>query len=254
MLHHQTDKIFIYPIKSVGSVKLNAIQLSERGLQYDRNWMLVNDEGNMISQREFPQLNKIRCSDEGNEFKLQLSDSSFPEILFNKSDELYEEIHVKLWGSEFVAYKTQNELTEWFSEYLNHKIHIVTQPARFKQLQNFTNASLMNFQDGSPIHLINIKSVQDLSARCGFALDPMQFRANIYLDLETPYYEDSLKQITINGIEFKFVKSCERCIMINLRPFEDIFGKEPLMSLSKYRKEDHKVHFGIYIAATNTTA
>ncbi len=254
MLQYQTNEVFIYPIKSVGPVKMQTIELTERGLRYDRNWMLVHTDGGMISQREFPQLNKIKCADAQDAFRLHLSDLTFPEISFNKSDDLYDKILVKLWGAEFIAYKTQHKLAEWFSEYLNHKVHIVTQPARLKQLQNFSNTSLMNFQDGSPVHLVNLKSVKDLSDRCGCALDPMQFRANIYLDFESAYFEDSIQQLTINGIEFKFIKPCERCMMINLRPCEEVFNKEPLLSLSKFRKEEHKVHFGIYIAAVINTS
>lgn len=251
MIKYQANEIFIYPIKSVGPVKLNTIDLADKGLRYDRHWMLVYADGSMISQREFPQLNKIICSDEKDAFKLQLIDTSFPEISFMKDDDLKDEILVKMWGAEFNAYKTQDELTSWFSDYLQHEIYLVTKPDRVKQLLNFSNTSLLNFQDGSPVHLVNLKSVKDLSERCGIPLDPMAFRANIYLDLESAYFEDSIKQIEINGIEFKFIKPCERCIMINLRPFEDKFNKEPLLSLSKYRKEDHKVKFGIYIGAVN---
>lgn len=75
----------------------------------------------------------------------------------------------------------------------------------------------------------------------------MRFRANIYLDLGTPYIEDEIDKIKINDIIFQFIKPCERCIMINLEPFTDCFQKEPLKSLSTYRKENNVVKFGIYL-------
>jgi uncharacterized protein YcbX len=251
MLRYQTEEIFIYPIKSVGPVTLKNIIIGDKGLQYDRHWMLVHTDGRMISQREFPELNKIVCTDGGTFFTLQLCDSSFPEISFDKSNETGEEMNITIWGDHCKAVKTQNILAEWFSEYLSHRVFIVTNPDRKKQLKNFSNTSLMNFQDGSPVHLVNLSSVTDLEKRCGIPLDPMRFRANIYLDFKTAYFEDNIQQIEINGIEFKYIKPCERCIMINLRPHEDVFSKEPLLSLSKYRKEDHKVSFGIYLGLEN---
>jgi uncharacterized protein YcbX len=251
MLQYQTNQIFIYPIKSVGPVTMASIELDERGLKYDRHWMLVYPDGRMISQREFPQLNKIICSDENDCFKLKLFDSSFPEISFKKLDDLKDEILVSLWSAQFNAYKTQEVLAEWFSDYLSEKIYIVTKPDRKKQLANFSTSSLLNFQDGSPVHLVNLSSVSDLSKRCGTAIDHSQFRANIYLDFETPYFEDDIREIEINGILFRYIKPCERCAMSTVRPFEDRFNKEPLLSLSKYRKGENEVKFGIYLGVIN---
>lgn len=248
MLQYQTNEVFIYPIKSVGPVKMQTIELTERGLRYDRNWMLVHTDGGMISQREFPQLNKIKCAEVQDAFRLHLSDLSFPEISFNKSDDLNDKILVKLWGAEFIAYKTQNKLAEWFSEYLNQKVYIATQPARLKQLQNFSNTSLMNFQDGGPLHLVNMASVRDLSERCQEFIDHSQFRANICLDFLEPYAEDQIERIVINGIIFQFVKPCDRCVMTTLRPYEALFNKEPLKTLSTYRRFGNQVNFGVYLS------
>ena len=48
------SQLFIYPVKSLSGVKLSSALLTDRGLQYDRRWMLVDDSGNFISQREQP--------------------------------------------------------------------------------------------------------------------------------------------------------------------------------------------------------
>jgi uncharacterized protein YcbX len=39
------SEINIYPIKSLGGIRLEKAQLEEKGLQYDRRWMLVDAEG-----------------------------------------------------------------------------------------------------------------------------------------------------------------------------------------------------------------
>ena len=49
-------KIYIYPIKSLGGISLQSAKVEERGLQYDRRWMLVDKNGMFLTQREHPQM------------------------------------------------------------------------------------------------------------------------------------------------------------------------------------------------------
>lgn len=248
MFNYHTSEIYVYPVKSVGAVKMNSIDVYERGLRFDRHWMIIRTNGTMISQREFPQLNKIQCEDMGDSFRFYVADSSYPEIKVDKSDDLQNEIVVDLWGAQFNAFRTQNRFAEWFSDYLSEKTYVVVNPERIKQLATISKPSYLNFQDGGPVHLVNLSSVHDLSEQSQSSIHPMQFRANIYIDFKTPYFEDHLEKLIINDIAFKVVKPCERCIMINLPPLTDQFSKEPLLSLSKFRKQEHKVQFGLYLA------
>ncbi len=251
MLRFEIDEFYIYPLKSVSPVKLDKLELSREGLKYDRNWMIVTSNGMVVTQREFPQLNKIKCIDQSYFYTLKIEDSGFQDISFKKDGHLEEELEVCLWGTKFKAYKTQSLLSEWFSEYLSEKVFIVSSADRTK-LTPDNRLVPLSFQDSMPVHLINLKSVTDLSSRCGLYIDPMRFRANIYLDMKIPYEEDTIKEIIINDKKFIFVKPCERCIMVNLTPNQINFSKEPLLSLSQYRKFDNKVVFGIYLALDST--
>ena len=48
--------IFIYPIKSLGRIRLTKAKVEEKGFEYDRRWMLVDQKGRFVSQREFSSL------------------------------------------------------------------------------------------------------------------------------------------------------------------------------------------------------
>ena len=50
------SQIYIYPIKSLGGISLQNAKLTDRGLQYDRRWMLTDGNGLLITQREYPRL------------------------------------------------------------------------------------------------------------------------------------------------------------------------------------------------------
>ncbi|MCB0319155.1 MAG: MOSC N-terminal beta barrel domain-containing protein [Bdellovibrionales bacterium] len=41
----QVSRLSIYPVKSLGQVSLRKAHVTERGLKYDRNWMVVTTDG-----------------------------------------------------------------------------------------------------------------------------------------------------------------------------------------------------------------
>ena len=52
----QVSQLYIFPIKSLGGIALNKAQVTDRGFQYDRRWMLVDHNNMFISQREVHQM------------------------------------------------------------------------------------------------------------------------------------------------------------------------------------------------------
>src|SRR5690606_28339420 len=45
------SEIWVYPVKSLGGIRLDKALTEERGLQYDRRWMIVDDKNVFITQR-----------------------------------------------------------------------------------------------------------------------------------------------------------------------------------------------------------
>jgi uncharacterized protein YcbX len=48
--------LFIYPVKSLGGISVPEAEITSRGLQYDRRWLLVDARNRFLTQREHPQL------------------------------------------------------------------------------------------------------------------------------------------------------------------------------------------------------
>ena len=46
--------LHIYPIKSIGGFSVTQATLTDRGFEHDRRWMLVDERGRFLSQRELP--------------------------------------------------------------------------------------------------------------------------------------------------------------------------------------------------------
>ncbi|MBU1822692.1 MAG: MOSC domain-containing protein, partial [Bacteroidetes bacterium] len=53
------SEIWIYPIKSLGGIRLNNSRVQERGLQYDRRWMLVDPAGKFLTQRTVHEMSQL---------------------------------------------------------------------------------------------------------------------------------------------------------------------------------------------------
>ena len=56
------SEINIYPIKSLKGISLDASLVEERGLRYDRRWMLADMHGKFLTQREFPRMALIEVA------------------------------------------------------------------------------------------------------------------------------------------------------------------------------------------------
>ena len=54
--------INIYPIKSARGISLPSAQLDDRGLELDRRWMVVDEEGHFLTQRTLPKMALINVA------------------------------------------------------------------------------------------------------------------------------------------------------------------------------------------------
>lgn len=53
------SEIWIYPVKSCRGIQLKSASTTKTGFQYDRQFMLVDNSGKFITQRQQPMLSQI---------------------------------------------------------------------------------------------------------------------------------------------------------------------------------------------------
>lgn len=95
----QISQLFVYPVKSLGGVPVATSEITNKGLKYDRRWMLVDDHLSCIAQREFPQMSLLKVQI-GNGF-LTISDKFFNNSdLIIPFDEFYNgQYDVTIWNA-----------------------------------------------------------------------------------------------------------------------------------------------------------
>jgi uncharacterized protein YcbX len=252
----KVSEIWIYPVKSLSGISLSTAQVQAKGLQYDRRWMLVDENGVFITQRTCPQLALFDVA--LNESYLCVTYRPNPikriEIPFQPvSNQL---ISVSVWDSHFISARSVSDGADrWFSELLEKKVFFVYMPEDSKRAVNpkyGQEGDVVSFADGYPYLLISQASLNDLNARLTDPVPMNRFRPNFVIEGCNPFAEDSWSAIRMGSLPFDIVKPCSRCVMVTIDQETILKNPEPLKILSSYRKIGHKVMFGQNLISRQT--
>ncbi len=236
--------LYRYPVKSLRGESLETMEVDARGLRHDRHWMLVNDAGRFLTQRELPRMALVRplVTDQG--LRLRAPGRADLEV----APESDEDLEVQVWRDRCLARVMNPEADRWLSDFLGVSARLVYLPEdRVRQVdQDYSRpGEQVGFADGFPFLLISRASLDDLNRRMAKPLPMERFRPNLVVDGCEPYAEDDWKRIRIGELTFRVVKPCSRCVIPTVNPETgEREGNEPLKTLMTYRKEGNNVYFG----------
>jgi uncharacterized protein YcbX len=245
------SQLIVYPIKSCAGIALDAARLFPCGLEYDRNWMLVDPAGRFITQRTFSRLALVTTSIGVSELVIRAPGM----------DALHTPLEVPglgraprvdatVWGDTVAALDTGADTAHWFSRFLGTPVRLVRfDPSAKRMAERKWTGDIdapTQFADGFPLLVIGQASLDDLNerlARKGCGAIPMnRFRPNIVVAGLEAYEEDyveSLRSEGADGIELRVVKPCSRCPMPTLDQAtgaaDPQWPNEPTDTMSTYR-------------------
>ena len=249
------QEIYIYPIKSLGGIRLTEAQVETKGLQSDRRWMLVDKNGLFMSQRTFHNMALLQVEIESH--GLKVSHKQHPEL--NHSipfePETDEFIPVTIWDDTVIGQVVSPAVNRWFSQVLDVQCQLVFMPLsteRHIKEKYQVNKETVSFADAMPYLVIGQKSLDDLNRKLLVPLPMNRFRPNFVVSGGEAFQEDHWDQVKIGECIFKVTKPCARCVMTTVDQATAIKGKEPLKTLASYRTKDKKVLFGQNMIALTT--
>jgi len=237
--------IYIYPVKSCRGISLTSARLDARGLEHDRNWMVVNAEGRFLTQRQFPRLALVETAFEPK--FLRLIAPNLPEFRLCISGKSGQEVNVTVWRDRCRAIDQGDEAAEWFSTFLGVACRLVRMAEGFIRPVDPNYApqnAQVNFADGFPLLIISEASLAELNTRLTEPLPMNRFRPNLVVSGCTPHAEDSWQTVRIGEVTFDSVKACKRCIITTIDQTTGMGGREPLTTLTTYRRVKGGVIFG----------
>ena len=248
--------LYIYPVKSLGGIKVDAAELTDRGFKHDRRWMLVDNDNRFLTQRGHPQMALLQTSVADNGIRVSQKNDPSRQILipfFYSSDD---KVVVNIWDDFCEAVVISDELNEWFSNALSLPCRLVHMPddslRKVDERYAVTKNEVTSFSDAYPILIISQESLDDLNNRLPDEIPMNRFRPNIVVAGCEPYGEDTMHHFTINGIDFYGVKLCARCVMPTINQDTAEKSKEPTRTLYGYRRREHNVYFGQNVLYHNT--
>lgn len=240
--------IFIYPIKAMGGIALSRATIEERGLQYDRRWMLVDEHNQFITQREIPELALFRLEIQEKGLLLHWKEQS---IMVPFDENAYpKRAIVQIFDDTLTALIAPSPINQWLSKQLGQTCKLAYQGQSSVRLTSakYIPAQEVSLADGYPFLLLSEESVELLNEKMESPVLADRFRANFIISGSTPHIEDDFHFYKIGNTLFKAVKPCARCTVITVDQATALVGKEPLKSLATYRKKNKKIYFGQCLA------
>ena len=258
--------LFVYPIKSCAGVALQESLLIETGLEFDRAWMVVNEQGEFLSQRELPRM--VLIQPQLKQFELVLRAPGML-ALHIALDTVEQPCTVSIWGESCPAYDMGNIAAQWFTDFLMQELPEGLQPMKLglvrfdpehKRLSSakWTQGleAWNQFSDGYPLLVISQASVDELNARLnaqGLASVGIErFRPNIVLSGLKAHDEDRTPQLLLQTqegqAELRMVKPCPRCPIPDIDPLTAMSQPEVSQMLRHYRQDarlDGAITFGM---------
>ncbi len=234
--------LYYYPVKSLGGIQANSLEIDDFGFKNDRRFMLVDDNNKFVSQRTMPVLNLLQSSLISD--VLSIFGDDFGQIDL-ELDAFGSSQKVMVWSDEVDADLLSSTHTRALSEYLGQSVRLAYIPQdSFRQVDRefFAHDQRVSFADGYPFLLTNESSLTDLNNRLAEPVTMARFRPNIVVSGTSAFEEDKWVDFELGGINFKAVKPCSRCVMTTVE--NGVRSKEPLRELSKYRRNDFGICFG----------
>jgi uncharacterized protein len=230
--------LYVYPVKSAAGMACDSAVLTDSGLAHDREWMLVDDAGRFITQREAPQLALLRVQIATGALQLTTPAGDAPPLALDHEGDALE---VQVWGSRCHAFDAGSRYAGLLSDWLGRRVRLVRFDPAHRRLSNhdWTQGRDVptRFTDGYPLLVLSQASIADLAARVGRALPAERFRPNILIGGVGPYAEDGASRLRAGEASFALTKACTRCAITTVDPAtgrNDADG-EPLATLKRYR-------------------
>lgn len=238
----------LYPIKSCGGIALREATLTTAGLMsehvYDREWMVIDANGEFVTQRTNPRIALITPRIKSDSLELRAPGMLRLEIPLDLPDpENASTVNVRVWNDTVKAYDCDDTTATWFSNAIGIPCRLVRfhpdvqRRADIKWTSGVEVPTL--FSDGFPLLVISEASLEDLNSKLraqgNDALPMNRFRPNLVISGIDAFEEDFADSFRMGNAVLKPVKPCARCRIPSIDQTTGIAGPDPLRILQTYR-------------------
>ncbi|MDX1692953.1 MAG: MOSC domain-containing protein [Ketobacteraceae bacterium] len=239
------SELFCYPVKSLGEISLEQATIDRFGLCQDRRWMVVDDNGHFLTQRQLPRMVAVGVERQDSGWLLKAGDCS---MTFSEQDVAADcPERVKVWRDTVAALPARESINDWLSEQLQHNCRLVYMPESTRRKvdpEYARHGETLSFADGFPVLLTCQASLDAFNDHLSQPVEMLRFRPNIVVAGGTAWQEDSWRRVRIGALEFEVAKPCSRCAIPTIN--RQTLAREPevFKALKDHRSRNGEVYFG----------
>jgi uncharacterized protein YcbX len=242
------SQLNVFPVKGLKGIAVDSALATDRGLEHDRRFMVVDPSGVFLTQRDLPRMATVWTEVDGDELRLAAPDCD--EVCLPLAPAEGEPMRVEVWDSICQAIAPSPEADRWLTAALGRPCRLVYMPDSTRRLSNPVHAGPdrpVGFADGYAFLVVSEASLEDLNGRLARSVPMDRFRANIVLSGTRPYEEDGWGEFTAGGAVLQMAKPCGRCqVTTTDQSTGEVTGPEPLATLAGYRdSKEFGARFGM---------
>ena len=256
----QITDLYIYPVKSLKGIALKEAQTAQRGLEFDREWMVTDQDYNFISQREIELMTTIETDIDSDSLILTSNNQKTLKIPLDSSSS--KKVRAVVWDDLCDAFDEGDEASRWLTEVLGTFRGSALRLVRFDQKgERLVPKKYLHgvhaesaFSDQFPYLITSWESLSrlntGLSENDSFEVSMNRFRPNIVVK-ELPNVEMMTSSNLVcekSGYQFGLRKPCKRCKITTIDQETGAIEnpKEPLATLAKlnFSEETNGAFFG----------
>lgn len=245
----QLTELWVYPVKSLGGIRLSSSVVLPKGLQYDRRWMLTDTNGRFLTQREHHQLALFKTAFSGDGLSLLVTyENDSLAIPLTPDGNTAPLETVQIWDDVVQAQQLGDTFNTWFSERLRSDVKLMYFPETSERAvdENYkVDNDHVSLADAFPFLVISEASLDDLNGRLENPIPMNRFRPNFVVKGSKSFEEDTWMTVRIGSCRFAAVKTCGRCIIPTINQDTAERGAEPLKTLATFRNFNHTIKFGM---------
>ncbi|MCW5669921.1 MAG: MOSC N-terminal beta barrel domain-containing protein [Hydrogenophaga sp.] len=251
-------QLWVYPVKSCAGISLTEAELTDTGLLYDRAWMVVDSDGEFVTQRELPRMALIQTAFKMGQLVLRAPGMLALHLALDAAEG---PLKVRVWDDEVQAYDMGDLAAQWFSDFLGQPLRLARFDPEVRRVCSLKwtggREAVTQFADGFSLLVTSTASLDELNTRLGAAghapVGILRFRPNVVLAGVEAHDEDRVGALRIDtghgaSALIEPVKPCGRCPIPNIDPATATSSPEVSDTLQGYRQDprlDGAITFGM---------
>ena len=229
--------INLAPVKSLGLLSADRADISSRGIEGDRRFVILDASGRVVTQRQLGKLTLVTAeySAADNALTMKFPDGS----VVDGHPEPVESTATVLWGRVVEGSLIDGDWAEALSEFCGVELRL------------FESDKVGACFDEYPVSIISQASIDYLTGLTGGAksFEAERFRPTLLLDGCEPHEEDTWlgKGVLIGErLRLRLISRDPRCAITTLDPETGVRDFDTLRLILSYRPSVRAAYFGVY--------